>query len=139
MHLPLFHSSNRCHSLFAYQEIVRKPVAVMCNCYGSHVFRSLLCLCKGVPLNSEFHSAKSSTVLSRRLNLMSDKERKNGASIVYQGFPDLLEFLVSEMLKCSTKDIAALQVDQYSSLVLQACSKSLILIMIYRLAKLLVL
>ncbi|XP_057548453.1 pumilio homolog 23 [Amaranthus tricolor] len=107
------------------QEIVRKPVAVMCNCYGSHVFRSLLCLCKGVPLNSEFHSAKSSTVLSRRLNLMSDKERKNGASIVYQGFPDLLEFLVSEMLKCSTKDIAALQVDQYSSLVLQASLKLL--------------
>uniref|UniRef100_A0A803KQU6 Uncharacterized protein n=2 Tax=Chenopodium quinoa TaxID=63459 RepID=A0A803KQU6_CHEQI len=107
------------------QEIVRKPVVVMCNCHGSHVIRSLLCLCKGVPLDSEFHSAKSSTVLSRRLNLYSDKEHKNETLIVHQGFPDLLEFVVSEMLKCNPTDIAALQVDQYSSLVLQTALKLL--------------
>ncbi|XP_056685054.1 pumilio homolog 23 isoform X2 [Spinacia oleracea] len=107
------------------QEIVRKPVVVMCNCHGSHVIRSLLCLCKGVPLDSEFHSAKPSTALSRRLNLSSDKELKNETPIVHQGFPDLLKFLVSEMLKCNATDIAALQVDQFSSLVLQTALKLL--------------
>lgn len=107
------------------EAIVRKPVDVMCNCHGSHVVRSLLCLCKGVPLDSEFHSAKSSTVLSKRLNLTADREKKNETSIVHQGFPDLLEFLVSGILKCSATDIAALQVDQYSSLVLQTALKLL--------------
>ncbi|KAJ8447540.1 hypothetical protein Cgig2_031153 [Carnegiea gigantea] len=107
------------------QAIVQNPVDVMCNCYGSHVLRSLLCLCKGVPLNSEFHAAKSSSVLAHRLNLKGDGDHKNDAQNVHQGFPDVLEFLVSEMVKCSTPNIATLQVDQYGSLVLQTALKLL--------------
>lgn len=113
-------------SFFSCQAVARELVSVMCNCHGSHVIRSLLCLCKGVPLNSEFHAAKSSTVLSQRLNLKAGKDHESEAPIIHQGFPDLLVFLVTEMLKCSERDTAALQVDQYSSLVLQACSKSLL-------------
>ncbi|KAI3905714.1 hypothetical protein MKW92_016408, partial [Papaver armeniacum] len=49
------------------QVIAVKPVDVMCDLYGSHVLRNLLCLCKGVLLDSlqEFHVTKSSTVLSK--------------------------------------------------------------------------
>lgn len=107
------------------QAIVCKPVDVMCNCHGSHVLRSLLCLCKGVPLDSEFHTAKSSSVLAQRLNLKAEGERNNHFPTVHQGFPDLLQFLVSEMLKCSRMEMATLQVDQYSSLVLQTALKLL--------------
>ena len=127
-YLNLFGSFNHlpkhCYSKFSFQAIVQNPVDVMCNCYGSHVLRSLLCICKGVPLDSEFHAAKSSSVLARRLNLKADGELKNHTQNVHQGFPDVLEFLVSEMVKCSTPNIATLQVDQYGSLVLQAGSNS---------------
>ncbi|XP_074268283.1 pumilio homolog 23 isoform X2 [Silene latifolia] len=107
------------------QAIVQDPVNVMCNCHGSHVLRSLLCLCKGVPLDSEFHTSKSSTALAKRLNLRTERERNNETTNVHEGFPDLLEFLVVEMLKCSRTDIGFLQTDQYSSLVLQTALKVL--------------
>ncbi|KAI3874386.1 hypothetical protein MKX03_025858 [Papaver bracteatum] len=50
--------------------IVVKPVDVMCDRYGSHVLKSLLCFCKGVPLGSllEFHVTKSSSVLAKRFD-----------------------------------------------------------------------
>ncbi|KAK9281800.1 hypothetical protein L1049_004706 [Liquidambar formosana] len=109
------------------QAIVVNPVDVMCNCYGSHVLRSLLCLCKGVPLNSpEFHVAKSSMVLAERLNLRASRLDGNDSPHIELGFPDLLKFLVMEMLKCARKDILTLQVDQYSSLVLQTALKLLV-------------
>ncbi|KAL8136860.1 hypothetical protein V2J09_002861 [Rumex salicifolius] len=98
------------------QNMASKPIDVMCDCYGSHVLRSLLCVCKGVHSNSEFHTAKSATVLSQRLNLRADKAETSNSQFVHQGFPELLKFLVSEMLKCSKADIAILQRDQYSSL-----------------------
>nr|5WZK_A Chain A, Pumilio homolog 23 [Arabidopsis thaliana] len=66
--------------------IVDNPLDMMCNCYGSHVLRRLLCLCKGVP---------------------------------HQGFPGMLTYLLSGLLSCSREDMKYLQVDQYSSLVLQ--------------------
>ncbi|KAJ9691808.1 hypothetical protein PVL29_011094 [Vitis rotundifolia] len=105
--------------------IVVNPVDVMCNCYGSHVIRSLLCLCKGVPLDSpEFHATKSSTVLAERLNFRPPQLDGNGVPH-QQGLPELLNFFVLEMFKCAQKDIAILQVEQYSSLVLQAILKLL--------------
>lgn len=108
------------------QAIVVNPVEVMCNCYGSHVLRSLLCLCKGVPLDStEFHSKKSSTVLAERLNFRPSQVDKNESRKYEHAFPDLLKFLISEMLKAGKKEIATLQVDQFSSLVLQAALKLL--------------
>lgn len=103
--------------------IVVNPVGMMCNCYGSHVLRSLLCLCGGVPLDCpEFHGAKPSTILAERLNLRASGVHGNDSPHLEQRFPDLLKFLVSEMLKCASEDIKALLVDQYSSLVLQVCS-----------------
>ncbi|XP_050234014.1 pumilio homolog 23 [Mercurialis annua] len=104
--------------------ILASPVDMMCNCHGSHVLRSLLCLCGGVPLDSrEFHGAKPSTALAVRLNLKETHADGNDSRQL--GFPNLLKFLVSEMLKCSSEDIQTLQVDQYSSLVLQAFLKLL--------------
>ncbi|CAK7356439.1 unnamed protein product [Dovyalis caffra] len=97
--------------------IVASPVDMMCNCYGSHVFRSLLCLCGGVPLDSPiFHRAKPSTILAERLNLSTSSAHGNNSSHLQGGFPGLLKFLVSGMLKCSEEDLETLLVDQYSSL-----------------------
>lgn len=109
------------HFLFSYQAIVVNPVDIMCNCYGSHVLRRLLCLCKGVPIDSlEFHSTKPSIVLAERLNMRSS--RMDGhESQQNQPFPDQLKFLISEMLNPLRADVAILQANQYSSLVLQAC------------------
>jgi nucleolar protein 9 len=76
-----------------------------------------------VPLDSsEFHATKTSTVLAARLNL--------GPPVTYEtesqhGFPDLLKFVVSEMLNAASKNMRTLQVDQYSSLVLQTALKML--------------
>lgn len=104
--------------------IVRNPVDVMCNCYGSHVIRSLLCLCKGVPLDSpEFHTTKSSTILAERLNFRPLPLDGNGVPH-QQGLPELLNFFVSEISKFAQKDIAIMQVEQFSSLVLQASFQS---------------
>lgn len=108
------------------QAIVLTPVDVMTNCHGSHVLRSLLCLCKGVPLDSsDFHSKKSSAVLAQRLNFKSSRSDGNGYHGLQMGFPDMLKFLVSEILKAAKKDIEILQVDQYGSLVLQTALKLL--------------
>ncbi|CDO97786.1 unnamed protein product [Coffea canephora] len=97
--------------------IVVNPVDIMCNCYGSHVIRSLLCLCGGVPLDpSGFHSTKSSTVLAERLNSRVSPQSNNDLKNLQQRFPELLEFLVSEMLSCARKDMAVLRVNQYGSL-----------------------
>lgn len=106
------------------QVIVDNPIDMMCNCYGSHVLRSLLCFCKGVPLDSsEFHATKSSTILAERLNLRPSRVDENDSQYSQQRFPDVLKFLVSGMLNCAGKDISTLQTDQYSSLVLQTALK----------------
>lgn len=102
--------------------IVANPVDILCNCYSSHVLRRLLCLCKGVSLDSpEFHGMKSSAILAERLNLRASREDLNDMQTHGKEFPHLLKSLVSRMLKCSKTDIKILQVDQYGSLVLQAC------------------
>ncbi|KAI3775169.1 hypothetical protein L1987_49738 [Smallanthus sonchifolius] len=108
------------------QAIVVNPVDVMINCHGSHVLRSLLCLCKGVPLDSsDIHSKKSSAVLAQRLNFKSSRSDGSGFHGLHQGFPDMLKLLVSEILKAAKKDVEILQVDQYGSLVLQTALKLL--------------
>ncbi|KAJ8535783.1 hypothetical protein K7X08_034184 [Anisodus acutangulus] len=104
--------------------IVVNPVDVMCNCHGSHVLRSLLCLFKGVPLE-EFHSSKSSVGLAERLNVKARHAKDNGPLQSQQIFPNLLKHFVSEMLNAASEDISTLQVNQFSSLVLQTALKSL--------------
>ncbi|CAN8235455.1 unnamed protein product [Cochlearia groenlandica] len=102
--------------------IVDNPLEMICNCYGSHVLRRLLCLCKGVSLDSaELHGAKSSKSLAKRLNLKTSRidEYNNNLQVPHQGFPDVFSYLLSGLLSCSKDDMKYLQVDQYSSLVLQ--------------------
>lgn len=107
------------------QVIVKNPGDLMCDCYGSHVLRSLLSLFKGVPLDSsEFNRRKSSSALAERLNFKAFRADTDISPPV-QGFPGLLDFLVSGMSKCIQNNIKTMQVDQYSSLVLQASSNIL--------------
>ncbi|XP_051147669.1 pumilio homolog 23 isoform X2 [Andrographis paniculata] len=107
------------------QAILVNPIDMICNCYGSHVIRGLLCLCKGVPIDSpEFHSLQSSTVLAERLNFQSSQLDGNKSQQT-QPFPNQLKYLISEMVNPSRVDIGVLQVNQFSSLVLQTALKLL--------------
>ncbi|XP_073283200.1 pumilio homolog 23-like [Primulina huaijiensis] len=107
------------------QEIVVNVGDIMCNSYGSHVLRRLLCFCKGVSVDTpEFHSTKPSVVLAERLNLRSSKLEGNDLQ-QHQSFPDLLTFLISEMLNPLRVDIATIQLNPFSSLVLQTALKLL--------------
>ncbi|RDX69494.1 Pumilio-like 23, partial [Mucuna pruriens] len=100
--------------------IAANSVDVMCNCHGSHVLRTLLCLCRGVPLDqSGYYLSKSTTVLAERLNSKAFSSKKDDAINFQLGFPSLLKSLVSKILKHAKKCIKTLQVDQFSSLVFQ--------------------
>ncbi|OMO66008.1 hypothetical protein COLO4_30871 [Corchorus olitorius] len=105
--------------------IAVNPIEFMCNCYGSHVLRSLLCICKGVSLeSSEFRGAKASKALAERFNFKASQSDGNDFQHLQQGFPNLFKFLVSGMVNCSKEDVSTLY-DQYSSLVLQTALKLL--------------
>ncbi|KAF8111247.1 hypothetical protein N665_0076s0234 [Sinapis alba] len=100
--------------------IVEKPLDMICNCYGSHVLRTLLSLCKGVSVDPpELRGAKSSKALAKRLNLKMSHLDENNLQFSHQGFPDVFTYLLSGIINCSREDMKYLQVDQYSSLVLQ--------------------
>ncbi|KAI4355356.1 hypothetical protein L6164_004137 [Bauhinia variegata] len=105
--------------------IAADPVNMMCDCYGSHVLRSLLCLCKGVELEKfeYYHGVSKSLSKAERLN--SKVLKGDHASNFLPGFPNVLKLLVSEMLKCVMKYNKTLQVDQYGSSVLQTVLKLL--------------
>ncbi|KAG1342562.1 pumilio [Cocos nucifera] len=108
------------------QMVVLDAVNVMCSHYGSHVLRSLLCLCKGVPLDSleEFHVTKSSAVLAERLNCRPAQSSGKNSKNFQHRFAVAFKFLVRELLNHAKDEIANLRVDKYSSLVLQACVPS---------------
>lgn len=111
--------------LVYFQVIAKNPGDLMYDRYGSHVLRSFLSLLKGVPLDSsEFHGTKSSSV-AEQLNFKASRADTDITPHSVQGFPRLFDFLVSGMFKCIQNNIQTLQVDQYSSLVLQACSNIL--------------
>jgi nucleolar protein 9 len=104
------------------KSIAANSVDVMCNCHGSHVLRTLLCLCKGVPLDkSGFYLSKSTTALAERLNFKHHSSSNIHDDDFHSGFPNLLNLLVSEMFNHATKYIKSLQLDQFSSLVFQVC------------------
>lgn len=69
----------------------------------------------------EFHSTNPSAVLSERFNLKSSSQVDDHSSPQNQPFPNQLKALISEMVDPSRADMAILQTNQYSSLVLQAC------------------
>lgn len=107
------------------QEIVVNAGDIMCNSYGSHVLRRLLCFCKGVSVDTpEFHSTKPSVVLAERMNMRSSKLEGNDLQ-QHQSFPHQLTSLISEMLNPLRVDIATIQLNQFSSLVLQTTLKLL--------------
>ncbi|CAM8889138.1 unnamed protein product [Rhodiola kirilowii] len=108
--------------------VAESLLEVMFDRYGSHVLRRLLCLCKGVSLDSpEFHGTKSRIVLAERLNFKASRSDEDTLQHVHQGFPELFKFLVFEILgKSSKKDISAMLVDQQCSLVLQTALKMLV-------------
>ncbi|XP_006661734.1 pumilio homolog 23 [Oryza brachyantha] len=98
---------------------------VMSSCYGSHVIRTLLCLCKGVPLQSlqDFHTTKRSAVLAERLSCGSKQSGGNDPKNHGVGFSDIFKSFVREMLQNAKHDISTLQTDKNSSLVLQTALK----------------
>ncbi|XP_008783356.2 pumilio homolog 23 isoform X1 [Phoenix dactylifera] len=110
------------------QVVVLDAVSVMCSRYGSHVLRSLLCLCKGVPLDSleEFHVTKSSAVLAERLNCRPAQPSGNNSKNFQHGFAVTFKYLIREMLNHAKDEIATLRVNKYSSLVLQSALKLLV-------------
>lgn len=98
---------------------------VMCSCYGSHVLRTLLCLCKGVPLESlqEFHTTKRSAVLAERLSCGLNRSGGQDPTNYEHGFSDMFKSFVRQMLQNAKDDIPTLQIDKNSSLVLQTALK----------------
>ncbi|TVT97843.1 hypothetical protein EJB05_56886 [Eragrostis curvula] len=98
---------------------------VMSSCYGSHVLRTLLCLCKGVPLESlqNFHTTKRSAVLAERLSCGLNQSGGHDPHKFENGFSDLFKSFVRQMLQNAKSDITSLCVDKNSSLVLQTALK----------------
>lgn len=106
------------------QMVVLDTVNVMCCRYGSHVFRTLLCLSKGVPADTlqEFHVSKPTSVLAERLNCTSPVQPSEQNIRNFQlSFADVFNFLVKEMLNRSKDEMTTLRVNKYSSFVLQVC------------------
>lgn len=103
------------------QVIAGDAANVMSSCYGSHVLRTLLCLCKGVPLQSlqDFHTTKRSAVLAERLGCGSTRSGGSDPKNQGFGFSDIFKSFVREMLQNAKDDIATLETDKNSSLVLQ--------------------
>jgi len=111
------------------QKVAENPVDVMCNQYGSHVFRSLLCLCHGTLLESQdkFHSGNITSTLAERLSgLSSQLPKRKLDRTPLRAFPNLLKFIASKILECSRDNIAVLRVDTFGSLVLQTILKLLV-------------
>ncbi|ONM01099.1 Pumilio homolog 23 [Zea mays] len=100
-------------------------VTVMSSCYGSHVLRTLLCLCKGVPSDSlqDFHTTKRSSVLAERLSCGTNQSSRHVPKNFENGFSGMFRSFVREMLHNAKADIATLRVDKNSSLVLQTALK----------------
>jgi nucleolar protein 9 len=93
----------------------------MSSCYGSHVLRTLLCLCKGVPLDSlqNFHTTKRSAVLAERLSCGSNQSCAHDPQKFENGFLHVFKSFIRQMLHSAKSDIQTLCVDKNSSLVLQ--------------------
>ncbi|KAF3776392.1 Pumilio-like protein 23 [Nymphaea thermarum] len=109
------------------QEVAAVSGHIMLSSYGSHVFRSLLCLCKGTNLNDseKIHVLKHTSSLAERLSVKSVRLAGNYPTQDRQGFPELFKCLIGGILEYARDNIADLQVSSYSSLVLQTMLKLL--------------
>ncbi|KAJ1687263.1 hypothetical protein LUZ63_018653 [Rhynchospora breviuscula] len=101
--------------------VAKDSVSVMQSRYGSHVLRSLLCLCKGVPLDrlDEFHVTKRSDILATRVSAGPNKPEGKIRNEFENRFESVFKFLVRELVDRAKYDMAKLRVDQFSSFVLQ--------------------
>eukprot|EP01018_Ginkgo_biloba_P005258 Gb_32744 [translate_table: standard] len=105
------------------QEVAENALDVMCSPYGSHVLRSLLCLCNGTLLESldKFHASNPASTLSGRLSgFPFHLSRRQSGQAPVQAFPNLLKFSVSKILECCREHIAVMRADTAAGLVLQA-------------------
>lgn len=110
------------------QVVARDSINLMSSIYGSHVLRSLLCLCKGVPLESveQFHVSKSSIVLAKRLNTNPAKQIGKNHESSQLGFENVFKFLIMEILNHAKDGMKNLVCDKCSSFVLQTALKLLV-------------
>lgn len=111
------------------EKIAENPVDVMCNQYGSHVLRSLLCLCHGTLFESQdkFHSGNITSTLADRLSgLSSQLPKRKLDKTPLRAFPKLLKLIASKILECSRDNIALIRVDTFGSIVLQTILKLLV-------------
>ncbi|XP_057864011.2 pumilio homolog 23 isoform X2 [Cryptomeria japonica] len=104
------------------QEVAENVLDIMCNQYGSHVLRSLLCLCNGTLLESldKFHMRNNASTLASRLSgftFQSPTKQLNSAPL--QAFPKLLKFTVSKILEYSRYRISVIRADTFGGLVFQ--------------------
>ena len=93
------------------EKVAKNPVDVMCNQYGSHVLRILLCLCHGTLLKSQdkFHSGNITSTLADRLSgLSSQLPKKKLEKTSLRAFPNLLKFVASKILEYSKDCVAVL-------------------------------
>ncbi|CAN6455532.1 unnamed protein product [Victoria cruziana] len=109
------------------QEVAVVSGRIMLNSYGSHVFRRLLCMCKGTKLDDSenFHVLKPACSLAERLSIRSFRLAWICLTQDHQGFPELLKCLVGGVLEYGRHNIADLQVSSHSTLVLQTMLKLL--------------
>ncbi|XP_049934410.1 pumilio homolog 23 isoform X2 [Nymphaea colorata] len=109
------------------QEVAAVSGRIMLSSYGSHVFRSLLCVCKGTKLDDseKIHVLKRTSSLAERLSVKSVRLAGNYLTQDRQGFPELFKCLIGGILGYARDNIADLQVSSYSSLVLQTMLKLL--------------
>lgn len=92
------------------QVIAADAANVMCSCYGSHVLRTLLCLCKGVPLESlqDFHTTKRFVVLAERLICGLNRSDRHDPTNFEHGFSGMFKSFASQMLQNAKVDIPTL-------------------------------
>lgn len=101
--------------------VARDAINLMSSIYGSHVLRSLLCLCKGVPLESleQFHVSKSSIILAKRLNNHPARQIGKNHESSQLGFENVFKSLIMEILNHAKDEMKNLVCDKCSSFVLQ--------------------
>ncbi|KAK9153269.1 hypothetical protein Sjap_000749 [Stephania japonica] len=94
------------------QVVVANALDLMCSCYGSHVLRSLLCVCKGVPMDAleEFHTTKKSATLVRRLSTNASQSSGNISQEYIQSYAASISSLESGYVLESAKNAGGARV-----------------------------
>ncbi|KAJ0987455.1 hypothetical protein J5N97_005811 [Dioscorea zingiberensis] len=110
------------------QVVARNSINLMSSTYGSHVLRTLLCLCKGVPFDllDQFHVSKPSVVLAERLNSDSTQQIGKYHENSQHGFESVFKIFIMEILNHAKDEMKNLMYDKCSSFVWQTALKLLV-------------